>query len=58
MAKSTPKDREFKIKLYTQFQFTYYENAVNVAMALGQAGHFVDIEKESVGYIVNIYKQV
>lgn len=48
-----------EIELHTEFEFAYYENATNVAMALVRSGYFVNMPRqESSSYKVKVYKYI
>ena len=50
--------KTYEIEREAVFPVAYYENAQRIAMALGQAGRYVQIEKEGSTYLVVIYKAV
>ena len=37
------------------FEFVYYENAINVSMALAMAGYYINIKKTDSRYILTVY---
>ncbi len=45
-----------KVKKVAEFGCAYQENAINITIALAQAGRFVKIRKFNSEYIVEIYE--
>lgn len=56
MPKQRKKKEIVEIEEKTVFEFTKYQNAYNVAMALCQGGYFVRITATGTGYVVYVYK--
>jgi len=54
MKKEATKQR---VKLYTYFEFAYYQNAQNVAMSMASSGYFINIVKDGNTYRVDVYKR-
>lgn len=46
-----------KTELVASFDCAIYQNAINIATALAQAGRFVNITVGGTGYTVHIYKR-
>lgn len=55
--KKKEEKRTIKIKEIASFTCGVYQNAVNISIALAQAGRFVNIINGSSGYIVFIYER-
>lgn len=51
------KKQTTKIELVASFTCAIYQNAVNIANALMQAGRFVNVISSGTGYIINIYER-
>jgi len=47
---------KWELELHTSFQFSQWQNLVNVTMALSQAGYFINIRKVEEFYQLNVYK--
>ncbi len=51
------KEKQTKIVEVAMFQCAIYQNAINIATALMQAGRFVNVINGGTGYVVYIYER-
>lgn len=55
MKKNKQENTKINITEKVVFEFVYYENAINVSMALAMAGYYINIKKTDSRYILTVY---
>ena len=55
MKKKVDTKEKINIVEKVTFEFAYYENVMNVAMALAMSGHYIRIRKDGSKYVLIVY---